>query len=335
LSGLGLARRVGKHTFELSEHHRAALEQMQLARDLQQSMTRYGEPLVDPDAPQLFTELVPGVEVRGSVVGGVEDEAGGREFLIVESMDGIVHFVLQTPEIEEHRDRDELLRGEIITLRATHAPPGNERAVLVEVNQHGRLRELEATSEPSTVLDLVAVQNLRDNGGALPADGPVHGFGARLREAIAERLPLLEERGLLQVAEEDRGSERVRRLAVALDAEERIERAMKERDRGLTPLLEVERAQGKPVLHAKLEPGRAYQGRVVAMASDADGRAYVVLNTDPTLTAVPAAERRLQVGQEVYARAATQEVAGERRWILAWQLDDLEQERKRDLGRER
>ena len=51
---------------------------------------------------------------------------------------------------------------------------------------------------------------------------------------------------------------------------------MKERDRGLTPLLEVERSHGKPVLHAKLEPGRAYQGRVVAMASDADGRAYVV-----------------------------------------------------------
>jgi len=70
------------------------------------------------------------------------------------------------------------------------------------------------------------------------------------------------------------------------------------------------------------------------MASDADGRAYVVLNTDPTLTAVPA-EQKLRVGQEIYARAATQEVAGERRWILAWQLDDLEQERKRDRGRER
>ena len=335
LSGLGLARRVGKRTFELSEHHRAALEQMQLARDLQESMTRYGEPLVDPDAPQLFTELVPGVEVRGSVVGGVEDEAAGRVFLIIESMDGIVHFVLQTPEIEEHRDRDELLRGEIITLRATHAPPGSERAVLVEVTQHGRLPELEATSEPSTVLDLVAVQTLRDNGGALPADGAVHGFGLRLREAMAKRLPLLEERGLVQVAEGERGDERGHRMVVALDAEERIERAMKERDRGLTPLSEVERTQGKPVLHAKLEPGRAYQGRVVAMASDADGRAYVVLNTDPTLTAVPVAEQKLRVGQEIYARAVTQEVAGERRWILAWQLDDLEQERTHDRGRER
>jgi len=308
---------------------------MQLARDLQQSMTRYGEPLVDPDAPQQFTELVPGVEVRGSVVGGVEDEAGGRAFLIVESVDGIVHFVLQTPEIEEHRDRDELLRGEIITLRATHAPPGSERAVLVEVTQHGRLPELEATSEPSTVLDLVAVQTLRDNGGALPADGAVHGFGLRLREAMAKRLPLLEERGLVQVAEGERGDERGHRMVVALDAEERIERAMKERDRGLTPLSEVERTQGKPVLHAKLEPGRAYQGRVVAMASDADGRAYVVLNTDPTLTAVPVAEQKLRVGQEIYARAVTQEVAGERRWILAWQLDDLEQERTHDRGRER
>jgi len=30
------------------------------------------------------------------------------------------------------------------------------------------------------------------------------------------------------------------------------------------------------------------------MASDADGRAYVVLNTDPTLTAAPVAEQRLR-----------------------------------------
>ena len=39
--------------------------------------------------------------------------------------------------------------------------------------------------------------------------------------------------------------------------------------------------------------------------------------------------------EKIYARAVTQEVAGERRRILAWRLDDLEQERKRDLGRER
>jgi hypothetical protein len=60
-----------------------------------------------------------------------------------------------------------------------------------------------------------------------------------------------------------------------------------------------------------------------------------VLNTDPTLTAVPATEQKLRVGQEIYARAVTQEVAGERRWILAWQLNELEQERTRDRGRER
>ncbi|HME72645.1 MAG TPA: hypothetical protein VKM54_22680 [Myxococcota bacterium] len=111
-------------------------------------------------------------------------------------MDGIVHFVLQTPEIEEYRGRDELLRGEIITLRATHAPLGSERRVLVEVTQHGRLPELEATSEPSTVLDLVAVQTVRDNGGALPADGPVHGFGPRLREAMAGGFPSWKSVGL-------------------------------------------------------------------------------------------------------------------------------------------
>jgi hypothetical protein len=291
--------------------------------------------LVDPDAPQLFTELVPGVELHGRVVGGAEDEVGGRTFLILEGTDGAVHFVPQTPEIEEQRDNGELVRGDIVTFRATHAPSESERAVLVEVTHHGRLPELEMVSEPSTLLDLVAVHTVREHGGELPGDGSLTGFGAELREAIEGRLPLLEERRLLQVQEEERGSERVRRLAVALDAEERIERAMKERDRGLTPMAEVERVQGKPVAHAKLEPGRAYQGRVVAMASDAEGRAYVVLDTDPTLTAVPAAERTLGIGQEIYARAVTQEVAGKRRWVLAWQINDLEQERKRDRDRER
>jgi hypothetical protein len=103
LSGLGLAERIGKRTFQLSEDHRAALEQMQLARDLEQGMTRHGELLLDPDAPQLFTELVPGVEFQGRVVGGAEDEVGGRTFLILEGTDGAIHFVAQTPEIEEQR----------------------------------------------------------------------------------------------------------------------------------------------------------------------------------------------------------------------------------------
>ncbi|HME69051.1 MAG TPA: DUF3363 domain-containing protein [Myxococcota bacterium] len=186
-SGIGLARRVGKRTFELSEHHRAALERIQLTRDLRRSLMRYGELLVDPHAPLHFSELVPGVELRGRVVGGAEDEAGGRPLLVLEGMDGSVHLVPETPEIEEHRDRDEVMRGEIVTLRAVHAPPGNERTVLVEVTRHGRLPELEAVPEPSTLIDLVALQTVRERGGALPTDGPL--FGLRRRAAGGHRRP--------------------------------------------------------------------------------------------------------------------------------------------------
>ena len=77
---------------------------------------------------------------------------------------------------------------------------------------------------------------------------------------------------------------------------------------------------GRPVLHAKLEPGRA--SRVVL----SDGvrcptRAYVVLNTDPTLTAVPAPEQRLRRPGDLRTRGNSGG-GGERRWILAWRLDD-------------
>jgi len=89
------------------------------------------------------------------------------------------------------------------------------------------------------------------------------------------------------------------------------------------------------VVHARLEPGLTYEGRVVAMASGADGSTYAVLKTDPTLTAVPATPQELRVGQEIRAVAVAHEVAGERRWVLAWRLDDLEREQKHDRGRER
>jgi len=339
LSNLGLARRVGKGIFELSEQHRVALEHFQLLRDLGRYLKRYGELLVDPHAPQRFTELMPGTEIHGRVVGGTEDElGGGRTYLILDGIDGTVHFVPQTPEIEKHRNRDELLRGEIITFRGAHASPRSEGIIRVEVTRHGRLPELEAHPEPATLIDLVAVQTTHEQRTALPTEGPHTGFRAQLRAAVARRLPLLEERGLLQVLQEEQeghGDERVRRLAPVPGAEERIKQAMRQRDGGLTPLSEVERIYGKPVVHAKLETGRAYVGRAVAMASDGEGRAYVVLQTGPALTALPVVEPTHLVDQEVHARAVTQEMPGERRWTLAWQFDAREREGMRDRGRER
>jgi hypothetical protein len=279
-------------------------------------------------------ELLPGIEIRGRVAGEAEDEAGARTLLVLEGIDGTVLLVPQTPEIEEHRDRDEVLRGEIVTLRAIPAPPGRDRRVRVEVTRHGRLSELEAALEPSTFLDLEAVRAVREHDGAPPIDGYPRSFRRELREAIARRVPFLEQQGLLKVLVVEPG-ERVPRLAVARDAEGRIERAMRERDRGLTPLSEVERIHEKPVVHAKLEPGRVYQGRAVAMASDSEGKAHIILHTDSTLTAVPAVIGTLQVGREIRARAVAREVSGEQRWALSWQFDDLERERVLHLSRER
>jgi hypothetical protein len=193
------------------------------------------------------------------------------------------------------------------------------------------LSELEADPYPSTFLDLVTLQSIHEHQGVLPTDGSSTGFRKELHEAMARRIPVLEEHGVLQAVEESGG--RLRYLAATLDAEERIERSMKQRDRGLIPLSEVERNQQQPVVQAKLEQGRAYQGRVVAMATDSEGRAYAVLHTDPTLTAVPATIGTVQVGQEIHARVVAQGVPGERPWILAWQIEALELGRTRALER--
>jgi len=205
----------------------------------------------------------------------------------------------------------------------------------VEVLDHGRLDELGAVREPATILDLEAVRTVRARGDA-PALVPTRsGFFARFREAVRSRLTLLAERGLVgESALESAATDR-RRLVLVATAEERIEMAMKLRERRPLTLSEAQRLGAKELVHAAPESGRIYRGRVVAMAEDEAGARYVVLDTGRFVTAIPATGQTFERGRELRARSRMVESSAERRRVLAWQIDDLEQERRRGRERER
>jgi hypothetical protein len=71
------------------------------------------------------------------------------------------------------------------------------------------------------------------------------------------------------------------------------------------------------------------------MAEDEAGARYVVLDTGRYVTAIPTAGQTFERRQELRARSRMVESPADRRRVLAWLIDDLEQERRRGRERER
>jgi len=333
---LGLAERTGKRTWRLSEHHRPALRQMQLVRDLQRSLTREGRPVVEPGAPQRLTSIRAGVELQGRVAGVAFDEVAEVSYLVLEGTDGVTHFVRESPEIAQSRAKGTLPTGQVVTLRGRGVVSQEMQRTRVEIAVHGPLQELESVPQAATILDLAAARSVRTTGEAPVVLQTRSGFFRQFHEAARRRMPLLEREGLVR-GDASRGApDSERRLSLSQGAEERIELAMKQRERQPLSFAEVARLTGKTVEKARLEVAALHRGRVVTAAIDEGGETYLVLDTGRTLTAVPTGgAQRFSAGREVRAIAEVSHSGVERRRVLSWVLEDMERERSRDRGRER
>lgn len=335
LRDLGLAERLGKRTWRLSEHHRPALRLMQSLGDIQQSLARGDIVPEDLSAPLRLSHLAPGSELRGRLLRVATDPEGGRRYVALEGTDGFLHLVPVEGEIAFRASGRPPL-GQVVTVRSLRHRRDQKASARLEIGSHGMLEALVAKGTTLSVLDLDAVRAVRMEGAA-PEPVPVRGgFFARYREALRSRLEPLIERGLL-VRTTAKEPHRTRQLAVALDAEERIEMAIRERERRPLSFAEAEKLGGKTLRAGVLETRQVYRGRVVAMAEDGVGQLHVVVDTGRHLTAIPASGRDFTPGREVRAEAVAVATDGstKRRAALAWQLDELEQARKRGHERDR
>ncbi len=339
LQTMGLAERVSAHRWKLAEELEGTLRRLQLARDIVRSRNRAQtrELLADPHAATAITHLQPGVEVRGRVVGTTLEERSEQPFLVVEGTDGRVHFIPQTRGIERARGEGRLQPGQLVTLRGREFERDGRLIPWTQIEEHGSLEELERVPEPSTVLDLDAVRTVRQTG-RLPEPEPARrGFFARWRAAVVGRRTVLERaRVLFERAGSDQERE-PRKLEVAEGAEQMIEARMHERERAPISLQDAERRAGKPIQVASEQAGRLYRGRIVAYAEGEDGTRYAVLETGRNLTAVPTREVEIAAGRLVEARSRSLEVEeeGEERRALAWQLEEIEREQRKERGRGR
>jgi type IV secretory pathway VirD2 relaxase len=141
LESMGLARRLDQLSWQISPDLEQTLRQHQLSIDIIKTRARHLDQIHDRRAPLRITELKPGEQVTGRVIGtGLENETTDRRYLMIEGNDGKLHYIHQTPAIEKARGEDRLRVGETVTLSGREFEKNGRKVTYVRVAEHGKGR---------------------------------------------------------------------------------------------------------------------------------------------------------------------------------------------------
>jgi type IV secretory pathway VirD2 relaxase len=208
LETLGLAEKIGARTWSLDRSWKGALKEMEVIRTRTQMLQEHRALLSDPRAIPVVTRLKPGDRLTGRVLGTGLDEDRDRLLVMMEGVDGRVHFVYENTAISNAREMGELRPESLVTLRGERGEYQGREFTRTVVEDHGFSLSLQpgkakADAIPDRILEAEA-QSAEDRGESppLPQDG-LGGFAAVFRRQMAE---FLERRRL--AAEKKRQEER-------------------------------------------------------------------------------------------------------------------------------
>jgi type IV secretory pathway VirD2 relaxase len=141
LESMGLACQIDQLNWQISPDLEQVLRQHQLSIDIIKTRARHLDQIHDRQAPLHITELKPGEQVTGRVIGtGLENETTDRRYLMIEGNDGKLHYIRQTPAIEEARGEDRLRVGDTVTLSGREFERNGRKVTYVQVAERGKGR---------------------------------------------------------------------------------------------------------------------------------------------------------------------------------------------------
>jgi hypothetical protein len=109
LEQIGLAAKTARHTWLVRGDFEDILRTLQRTNDRQKMLARHAALVSDELLPLQITTLSEISVLEGRVLGHGHDEGAERPYLLLEGVDGRIHFLWQNPEIEAKR-RQGLLR---------------------------------------------------------------------------------------------------------------------------------------------------------------------------------------------------------------------------------
>jgi len=108
LERMELAEGLGESLWRVRGDFAEVLRMMQRTRDRQRVLAAHGGLLSDERLPLAMTDFRELTQLEGRVLAHGQDEYSGRMYLMMEGVDGKVHFLYQTDEIEQARQQGKL-----------------------------------------------------------------------------------------------------------------------------------------------------------------------------------------------------------------------------------
>jgi type IV secretory pathway VirD2 relaxase len=141
LENIGLAEKIDNKAWKLNANLEFALQQRQLSNDIIESRARHNIRTVTYEMPTP-TEIQEHQPLTGKVVGmGLQNELKDQRYLLLEGIDGKVHYLEATNSIVKARDNFEFNKGDIITLDKKKFV--NEKGISIEYIKIQNLRSLD------------------------------------------------------------------------------------------------------------------------------------------------------------------------------------------------
>lgn len=194
LERMGLAERLGPMKWRLSASLQSVLRQRQMATDRLKARFRNREFLSDERLPIRQTDMHSIDRVSGRLIGTGLEEQTERPYILIESPEGVLHYVYQSPDVIKARSRG-LKTGSFIELISTAfvGADGVER-VRVKFRSLGNSRALLADK----AFLKKEVRQIMETTGALPAEQGFGGWLGDFQRALRTSAQELTQRGVIR-----------------------------------------------------------------------------------------------------------------------------------------
>ncbi|WP_404995362.1 relaxase/mobilization nuclease domain-containing protein [Cupriavidus pauculus] len=142
LTQMGLAEKQADHLgWRLLPELESALRARQIAGDRLKTRALHRAMISDPNAQMVTTELKQvGQRLAGRLIGTGMHEAVDRPYMLVEGVDGKLHFLLQPNKVEQLRGGGKLRAGDYVelTVASLRGPSAKAGAVYLQVEAFGK-----------------------------------------------------------------------------------------------------------------------------------------------------------------------------------------------------
>jgi Protein of unknown function (DUF3363) len=120
LEGMGLASQVNDTTWMVSSNFVDVLKTVQMAGDRQKTLARQMALASDMNMPVVVEDWRNLTKLQGRVLGHGEEDVKGKHFMLIEGIDGKLHYLTHCRETEQLREQHELRANEFITFSRPH-----------------------------------------------------------------------------------------------------------------------------------------------------------------------------------------------------------------------